>query len=208
MHRPAEPCPRTPLSDARHRLSPTARVAITLAILLFLAIRPATDGLAMLLVAIVLFAVALWTKVPAGWLARRALTLIPVIALLALGGPLSRGFTSGWDRSIGLAARMTASIATALVLLGPMYPHELTQGLRGVGLPAALTTMIGLMLRYQMVLSREAGRMKRAMAARQFTRRPAWRSLASLLGSLFLRAVDRAERVHRAMLARGWKGVA
>ena len=57
------------------------------------------------------------------------------------------------------------------------------------------------------MLADEAARMRRARACRTFApgRRRAWRTAATVIGQLFLRASDRAERIYDAMRARGWE---
>ena len=49
--------------------------------------------------------------------------------------------------------------------------------------------------------------MRRARLSRTFSsgRRRHWQSLATVVGQLFVRASERAERIYDAMCARGWK---
>ena len=49
--------------------------------------------------------------------------------------------------------------------------------------------------------------MERARASRTFSgqRRVAWGNIAAVIGQLFIRSADRAERIYLAMCARGWK---
>jgi cobalt/nickel transport system permease protein len=70
-----------------------------------------------------------------------------------------------------------------------------------------LITTMTLMHRYLFVLSDEAERMRRAQASRSFTRgrRFQWRSMSTVVGHLFIRASERAERIYDAMCARGWR---
>ena len=79
--------------------------------------------------------------------------------------------------------------------------------LKSVRVPGLLITTIALMHRYLFVLADEAERMRRARASRTFTRgrRWQWLALASVVGQLFVRASERAERIYNAMCARGWK---
>jgi cobalt/nickel transport system permease protein len=79
--------------------------------------------------------------------------------------------------------------------------------LRGLRVPGLLITTIALMHRYLFVLAEEAQRMRRARACRTFKRgrRFQWQALATVLGQLFVRASERAERIYDAMCARGWK---
>jgi cobalt/nickel transport system permease protein len=53
----------------------------------------------------------------------------------------------------------------------------------------------------------EAERMQRARASRTFTKRrfALWKVLGTVMGQLFVRSTERAERIYAAMCARGWK---
>jgi cobalt/nickel transport system permease protein len=73
--------------------------------------------------------------------------------------------------------------------------------------PALLVTTLALMHRYLFVLLDESERMRRARSSRTFwrQRRARWRMLGTVVGQLFVRASERAERIYAAMCARGWK---
>jgi cobalt/nickel transport system permease protein len=73
--------------------------------------------------------------------------------------------------------------------------------------PGLLVTTLALMHRYLFVLANEMERMRRARLSRTFTRRRRvrWQTLATVVGQLFVRASERAERIYDAMCARGWK---
>jgi cobalt/nickel transport system permease protein len=94
--------------------------------------------------------------------------------------------------------------------------------LRRLRVPPLLVTTLALMHRYLFVLVEESERMRRARASRTFRhsghpgpskrsglwgpgRRIHWHVLGSVVGQLFLRASERAERIYDAMCARGWK---
>jgi cobalt/nickel transport system permease protein len=64
------------------------------------------------------------------------------------------------------------------------------------------------MLRYMNVVNDEMERMRIARAARGFeaTGIQHWRILANSAGALFIRSYERGERVHLAMIARGYNG--
>jgi cobalt/nickel transport system permease protein len=73
--------------------------------------------------------------------------------------------------------------------------------------PGLLITTMALMHRYLFVLTSEAERMARARASRTFVRdrRARWHGLSTVVGRLFVRASERAERIYDAMCARGWR---
>ena len=74
--------------------------------------------------------------------------------------------------------------------------------------PSVLTAIASFMIRYLEVVAAEMGRMRTAMTARGYD--PRWlaqtRPIAASAGALFVRSYERGERVHSAMLARGFDG--
>jgi cobalt/nickel transport system permease protein len=84
---------------------------------------------------------------------------------------------------------------------------ELIQVLQQFHVPWIFVTTFTLMRRYIDVLADESERMKRARLSRTFTagRRFQWQTLSTVVGQLFVRASERAERIYNAMCARGWK---
>ena len=95
-----------------------------------------------------------------------------------------------------------------MILLSNTTPFsELLGALRRIRFPALMITTLALMYRYPSVLVDETERMQRARASRTFTGRRShvWRSLGTVIGQLFIRSTERAERIYAAMCARGWK---
>jgi cobalt/nickel transport system permease protein len=134
---------------------------------------------------------------------RRLLLLSPFVAGAALAAVFS---THGANWKI-LALRSGLCLATVLLLAQTTNFGELLGVLRTSRVPALLITTLALMHRYLFVLADESARMSRARAARTFTRsrRFAWLTAATVVGQLFVRASERAERVYDAMCSRGWK---
>ncbi|HOY67114.1 MAG TPA: CbiQ family ECF transporter T component [Candidatus Ozemobacteraceae bacterium] len=130
------------------------------------------------------------------------------IALVILTGAVMRGWIAG-DFSAGLetAVRGLLALGTLLLLAAHLPPAELARWMRDRGAPADLVGTMLLLLRYGDLLRQEAYRLERARGARSFSAaaETSWTAKSSLVGALFARAVARAERVYRAMLARGWQ---
>jgi cobalt/nickel transport system permease protein len=100
------------------------------------------------------------------------------------------------------------ALLTMLVLAGVTPFPKLLQAMRKLGVPRILVSTLQFMDRYRHVLLDELNRMATARRARTFSRRALpWSLLTGLIGMLFLRTFERAERVHDAMIARGWQGV-
>ena len=73
--------------------------------------------------------------------------------------------------------------------------------------PKLLVLIAAFMYRYLFMIVDEVQRMRAALAARGYAPRNALQAAAigRVATALFLRTYERAERVHLAMLARGWR---
>ena len=108
----------------------------------------------------------------------------------------------------GLVAKGTLGVLASLTLAATTEPRSLLLGLERLRMPTQMVQILGFMVRYLDVVGGEMGRMRLALASRGFTpRNPAhWPVMARSAGALFIRSYERGERVHLAMLARGYTG--
>ena len=74
--------------------------------------------------------------------------------------------------------------------------------------PAVFTSIAGFMIRYLGLIVDEIGRMRVAMTSRGYDPRWLWQAkpIAQSAGAMFIRSYERGERVHDAMVARGFRG--
>jgi len=102
------------------------------------------------------------------------------------------------------------AIILALIALVATSPiATLGYALHRLHVPAKMVLLLLLTYRYLFVLEQEYERLARAMRMRGFrpqTSLHTYRTYAYLVGMLFVRASARAERVHQAMLCRGFTG--
>lgn len=107
-----------------------------------------------------------------------------------------------------LLATGTIGVAAALTLAATTTARELLAGLARLRVPALLLEIMGFMLRYAEVVTGEWSRMLVAMRSRGCDPRSPrhWPALGRALGALFVRSYERGERVHLAMLSRGYAG--
>jgi cobalt/nickel transport system permease protein len=84
----------------------------------------------------------------------------------------------------------------------------LLSGLDRLRVPRVMTGITGFMVRYLDVVGGELKRMNIARRSRGHDPRWFWqaRAVASTAGSLFVRSFERGERVHLAMVSRGYAG--
>ena len=107
----------------------------------------------------------------------------------------------------GLLLKSNLCLLCMILLSATTRFSEIISVLRRWRAPALLVTTIALMHRYLFLLADERMRLSRARKSRTFAkgRLWEWRSSASVIAMLFVRASERAERVYDAMCARGWK---
>ena len=135
--------------------------------------------------------------------------LLPFVApgpqVEVLGLSLSR---TGLAAGGGLLAKATLSILAATVLSATTEPRALLRGLERLRLPQALVQILMFMIRYADVVGGELQRMRVARESRGFTGGGlrGLRVMAATAGALFIRSYERGERVHLAMLSRGYSG--
>lgn len=183
---------------------PEARIVCAVAWVFLVALLPASvwewQGMSAGLLVFLSFCVGLpWRP-----LLGRALLLLPFVLLTAVG-LLGRPDWPWQAANLWLKATLSLWIMSLLVHLTP--PDDLLQGLRKLRIPKIWVELIAFLFRYMTVFGEEWRRMHLARQARCFRpgRQRQWHGLAASLGSLFIRAFERAERVHRAMLARGYQ---
>ena len=131
------------------------------------------------------------------------------LALFTLTGTLE-----GLDFFLSVLLKSWASVTAAVVLTATTPPLRLLEALRALRVPAILVAIVMLMYRYLFVLVDEAQSLMRARTARSAAIGPksggslVWRakSAGGMAGSLFIRTLDRSERIYMAMLARGYDG--
>ena len=133
---------------------------------------------------------------------------------LSLGLFTLTGTVEGLEFFASVLIKSWASVTAAVVLTSTTPAFRLLAALRALKIPQILVVVVMLMYRYLFVLVDEAQRMLRSRSARSagVGRRSGgsvvWRARTAggMAGSLFIRTMDRTERIYMAMLARGYDG--
>ncbi len=144
-------------------------------------------------------------------LLRRWLALLMLVSFLAV--LVARGHPLRDDLGIAVVASAivvkNGLAVLALLTLAAVTPFpRVLAASRRLGVPEVLVAILHFMYRYAHVLGEELDRMVKARRSRTFRRsgRLEWELYSGMIGMLFLRSMERGERVHDAMLARGWDG--
>jgi cobalt/nickel transport system permease protein len=145
-------------------------------------------------------AAALLSQLSWAGLARRLALLLPFPVVFAVLSWVSSGQLA---HAAALVTRSIVSASFAVILIGVTPVPELLEGAGRIGVPRVLITVTQFLYRYLFVLFDQAVRMKQAAACRGGFR---WSAASGAAAALFASSEERAARVHRAMLARGFHG--
>ncbi len=201
-----------------HRLPAEAKIVATVGYVVAVVATPRDAFWAFAAHGALLLALARAASLPVGALVRRLRIEVPFLAFAVflplvgtgpridvVGLPLSRaGLWGAWT----ILAKGTLGVGASILLAATTPVAGILGGLDRLRLPRAFTAIAGSMVRYLDVIVGEAERMHVARQSRGYD--PRWlgqaRGAAASAGTLFVRSYERGERVHLAMLARGYTG--
>lgn len=132
-----------------------------------------------------------------------------VAAEFSAGGLRVRLYRAGILAARGVLLKAGLSALAVVLLVSTTHFSQLLRGLARLRFPRLLLAIISFLYRYLFLLLDQLTRLLRAARARNLEAgRLALRLRAAggMAGSLFIRTFARAERVHAAMLARGYDG--
>lgn len=206
------------LNSPIHRWNPRFKFLSLLALMLaFSFVQDLRLVPVMLLVTVLIFAIS---RLPLTFLLHRMrypgifLAVLIVILPLFTGQTeiVQLGFLSVKSEGVAymllVVGRFLSILTVSLVLFGTSSFLTTVTTMRSLGIPALLTDILMLTVRYIFELADALTRMQRAMTLRGFTlsglNQRGITQLARLLGSLFIRSYEQAERVYKAMALRGY----
>ncbi len=156
-------------------------------------------------------------NLPAIYFARKLLILSPLVLFIAIFNPLldrtvmvqigPLAVSGGWISFCSIILRFVLTVSAALLLIATTGFTGICMALERLGMPRVFAVQLLFLYRYIFVLVDEGVRMSRARALRSFSGRGLGLGVfSSLVGSLLIRTLDRAQRIHMAMLCRGFRG--
>jgi len=202
-----------------HKLDPRARIVVATVYSFVVAF---ADHFTVLLTAVAISgALVSLSGIRLKDIARRIVIVNGLILLLWVVVPLTYGgeslFRIGWfevsRQGVSLSARITlksnAILLAFISLIATMPLATLGHALSKLRVPPKIIYLLLMSYRYVFVIEQEYQRLIRAAKIRGFQPRTGmhtYRTYAYVIGMLLVRAASRAQRVHQAMLCRGFKG--
>jgi cobalt/nickel transport system permease protein len=218
-----------PRESAVHRLDPRVKLILTVLFVISAALVPEGAWSAYAALAVLALFVAGASRLGMGFVQRRASVVLPFalaavavvfstpgrsVLLVSILGLELNVTGSGLTRFASILLKSWLSVQVAVVLTASTSFPNLLQAMRDVGFPKVMVSIAGFAYRYIFVIGDEVSRMMRARAARSGALGGRsggsvfWRAQVTggMAGSLFLRSIERSERIYDAMVARGYDG--
>jgi cobalt/nickel transport system permease protein len=213
-----------------HALDPRVKLIFTLAFIFTLALLPVGAWPVYVLMLALSLSVSVLSELGLKYVLKRSLLAIPFVLaaaplLFTVKGPalftvtlgsLSLTVTAtGLDRFLSILFKSWVSVQVAIVFAAATPFPDMLLAMRAVKIPRLMVSLFGLMWRYMFVLVDEAIRLLRARASRSAAIEGlktggslAWRAKVTggMAGSLFVRSLDRGDRIYAALAARGDDG--
>ena len=210
-----------------HHLDPRVKVVVTLSFILAVGLVRHGSWIAFGALFLGVLGYAAASRLGMFYAVRRSVIAIPFLLAAAplpfiIPGPALISFPAlnltisepGTIRFVSIMIRTFIAVQAGILLAATTPFPDLVWAMCSLRIPRPLVAVIAFMYRYIFVLADEVIRLMRARAARSpeipGKGKPSliWRGrvTGSMVGSLFLRSLDRSERVYGAMASRGYDG--
>jgi len=204
------------------RLNPKMKCIALFLVIAIIVSTPPKEYIAFSLYGILAALLLLLSRVPLMTFLKRLLLAAPFIAIAFISIPFVDGADARFTGNFGfftltissaglmifwnVLIKSTLSIILLTILISSTPFFDLVSGLRELKIPALITDSFSFMYQYSFILVDETERISRARDARLFSGRWIWdaRIIGYTVGSLFLRSLERGERIYHAMKARGY----
>jgi len=201
-----------------HRLDARAKVLVTLIFILCVVSHNRYELTALFPFFIFPFVMIPLAGLPPRFIIKKIILICPVVLVVGIFNPLfdreillqlgTLGISGGWISFASILTRSILTVGAAFILVGVTGFTAVCQALERMGLPQVFTVQLLFLYRYIFVLTEESARASRARELRSCGRKGLGiHSFGPLTGHLLLRTWQRAERIHSAMLSRGFTGV-
>jgi len=207
-----------------HRLDPRTKLICSLAFILAVVLTPAGTWRVFAAYLLIILLLILLSRLPIGYVLKRSLVIFPFVVMAVVFVPFFKqgqeaiGFDIGaWHIAVtyeGLSVLINVIIKSWLcilcliVLSSSTKFEELLHGMYRLKVPQIFVQITSFMYRYMFVLADQAMRMQMARDSRNFglNRSNIFKTMGNMIGMLFIRSYERAERIYAAMLSRGYNG--
>jgi cobalt/nickel transport system permease protein len=200
-----------------HSLEPRVKVLTTLCFIIAVVSFKKYDLVGLMPFTIYPIALMAVGNIPFSYIGKKLLIASPFVLFVAMFNPIldrspvmelgTLAISGGLVSFASIMVKYALTVSAMLTLIACTGFDTICSALTRMGVPGVFTLQLLFVYRYIFVLGEEAGRMARARALRSFgSKGMELSAYSSMVGQLLLRTMDRAQRIHLAMLCRGFDG--
>ena len=202
-----------------HRLDPRTKLVFSFCFVILLVSIPPQQLLTFVIFGGSLFWIAAFARIPLVPILQRTVLVLPFCCFAGLSlvffhrGPSIQFWgvhlsTVGLWLFLALVFKAILGVFVMILLVATTPFSALLAGLRGLGCPTLLIDMLAITYRFLEVFITEIHRLRTAAIIRGYSPRwlPQAKIAGQMIGTVFVRSYERAERVYCAMKMRGYQG--
>lgn len=196
------------LDSVIHKADTRLKIIVSFFLIFLIVLSGPTAYLSFILYGAALLVLLAVSRIPFLFILKKTLAVIPFVILIAVFIPFMKG-RDGIILFRGMVIRSYLSILCMTLLISSTKFTSLLKGLEQMRVPKIVIMIMSFMYRYLFLLIDEMQRMQRAKESRSFGKTGRLRLvklLSNIIGVLFVRSYERAERVYLAMCSRGFNG--
>ena len=207
-----------------HRLDPRVKVISFFVLILIIVSTPPQELVKFSGYFLMLLILLLLSRVPFLYVFARSLVIIPFVLLIAIFIPFFKGGEVAGSYNFltlhltvshkgilifqNILIKSWLSVLSLTILASTTKFSSLLKALESLRVPRVLILIASFFYRYMFLLIDGIMRIKNARDSRSFKKSPLYqfKVIGYMIGELFIRTYERAERIYLAMLSRGFNG--
>ncbi len=200
-----------------HRLDPRIKLIVTFVFILFVVSFPKYEISKIIPFFIFPVFILSAADIPVKFILKKLLIVSPFALFVGIFNPVLdttpmysiNGFSisGGWVSYLSIIMKFILTTSAALLLVATTSFPGVCLALERLWVPKLFVVQILFLYRYLFVLTEETMRIVRARSMRSFGKKgQGVKTFISVVGVLFVRAVERSERIYQAMCSRGFDG--
>jgi cobalt/nickel transport system permease protein len=212
------------LDSILHRRDPRVKIGVFFACILFIVLTPAVQIRTFFQYALLLAGLVFASGIPPKFVLRKSIEMMPIVICIAAFVPFAKPGVVMFTLNAGafrlpvthtglllmwnVLIKAYLSIVCSILLINTTDFADLLKAFERLRVPGLLVMIVSFMYRFLFVIEDELERMQLARSSRSF-RQHGWsqiKTLANIVGVLFIRSYEKAEVVYTAMCCRGYTG--
>ncbi len=189
------------LSSPIHKINTKLKLIVFLAIAVFISLFKLENKILLIILMFLIF-ISQIAKIPILFLLLRMFVILPFIFLVSVSYLINK---QNFSVVLNVLLKSYTVILSLLIFIQTTKFNKLINTLKNFGFPKFLLLLLSFIYRYFFVLTDEIEKLMFAVKLKQ-QKKVSVKIISQLLGILLLKSYNRAERINKAMLLRGWDG--